>query len=359
VALYRHQGKQRSKVLPDVRTLSEAKKARRNLLTDLEAKRSAPASKVTVSEAAERWLDGRRGRVRERTLEADERGIDYLKRYFGTRRLQDVGPEDIAAYLAALREGKVGSGKKLSEWTCVGALKTARAVFDAAVLHGSLAVNPTTRLQKHVRPRQMNARQPLVLSAEQVDKLVAAAVEKAPAYAPIIAALAFTGGRVREILGLKWADVDHDAKLIHLNHQVTVAGRSTTGLKTPESERYNAITPKLEPFLGREARMAARWSAPDDFCFSAARGKPREYRNLRRALGSASAAAGLSIVRAHDLRHSFTSNLIPHTDLVTVSRAVGHKNIAVTAKVYAHALGTPQEQAARAAKAAAAAGLGY
>jgi hypothetical protein len=32
-----------------------------------------------------------------------------------------------------------------------------------------------------------------------------------------------------------------------------------------------------------------------------------------------------------------------------VSRAVGHKDISVTAKVYAHALGSPQEQAERAA----------
>ena len=34
-----------------------------------------------------------------------------------------------------------------------------------------------------------------------------------------------------------------------------------------------------------------------------------------------------------ELRHSYTSNLIPHTDVMTVARAVGHKNIAVTAKV--------------------------
>jgi hypothetical protein len=44
---------------------------------------------------------------------------------------------------------------------------------------------------------------------------------------------------------------------------------------------------------------------------------------------------------------------------MTVARAVGHKNIAVTAKVYAHALGTHEEQAERAALAAEAAGLGY
>lgn len=72
--------------------------------------------------------------------------------------------------------------------------------------------------------------------------------------------------------------------------------------------------------LGRKARMKARWSADDDFIFSAAHGKPRAYSNVRRALASASQVAGLPTVRPHDLRHSYTSNLIAHADLVTVSR---------------------------------------
>ena len=43
----------------------------------------------------------------------------------------------------------------------------------------------------------------------------------------------------------------------------------------------------------------------------------------------------------------------------TVSRAAGHANPHITAKLYSHALGSPEEQAERAALAAAAAGLGY
>jgi len=46
-------------------------------------------------------------------------------------------------------------------------------------------------------------------------------------------------------------------------------------------------------------------------------------------------------------------------DLATISKAVGRANPNVTTKVYAHALGTPEEQAERVAVAAAAAGLGH
>ena len=105
--------------------------------------------------------------------------------------------------------------------------------------------------------------------------------------------------------------------------------------------------------------MKARWLSDEDFVFSARRGKPVEYRNLRRALDTAATEAGLGHVRPHDLRHSFTSNLLQNVDLATASRYVGHKNVQVTAKVYAHAIGSDAEQAARVAEAMKAAGLGH
>jgi integrase len=93
--------------------------------------------------------------------------------------------------------------------------------------------------------------------------------------------------------------------------------------------------------------------------FAARRGKPREYRNLRRALAVAAEAAGLGHFRPHDLCHTATSILLQHGDLATVSKYVGHKNSQVTARVYSHAIGSPAEQAARVAAGMRAAGLGH
>ena len=41
-------------------SVTEAKKARRVLLTDLEAKRAVPSSKLTVAVLADEWLASRR-----------------------------------------------------------------------------------------------------------------------------------------------------------------------------------------------------------------------------------------------------------------------------------------------------------
>jgi integrase len=363
LAIYRDQdGRQRSKTLPLVRNVSQAKKARRTLLADLEAKRIAPASNVTVTALADQWLASRRGRVRARTYETDSRYVALVKTFFGRRRAQDVTPAEVERFLVALRSGAVGaSGKPLAEWTMTNALKTLRMVMNKAMLDGTVMFNPAaaSRLQSHSRPRQVNARQPLVLSAGQVDELVEAAVRKTPSFASVIATAAYTGARIREVLALRWCDIDAERKLIHMCGQINVEGTDVVAMKTAESERFVALVPRLEQYLGRQGRMAARWSADDDFVFSASRHRPKDYGNLRRALAVASKEAGLGRVRAHDLRHSFVSNLLPYGDLATISRAAGHANVGITAKLYSHALGSPEEQAHRAALAAAAAGLGH
>src|SRR5262249_13383383 len=87
VAIYRdHDGRQRSKTLPFVRNLTEAKRARRTLLADLEARRIAPASGITVAVLADDWLASRTGRVRERTSETDSRYVTLVKSFFGRRK---------------------------------------------------------------------------------------------------------------------------------------------------------------------------------------------------------------------------------------------------------------------------------
>src|SRR5262245_54838813 len=115
VAIYRdHEGRQRSKTLTFARTLTEAKKARRTLLADLEAKRIAPANSITVTVLADEWLDSRQGRVRPRTCETDARGVVLIKRYFGSERVQELDRRKIEGFLTALRRGQVGaSGREM------------------------------------------------------------------------------------------------------------------------------------------------------------------------------------------------------------------------------------------------------
>ena len=142
--------------------------------------------------------------------------------------------------------------------------------------------------------------------AAQIDALVGAATEPTPSYAALIATTGYTGARIREVLALRWRDIDHGRNLIHFRGPLDVAGDSVVEMKTTESIRAAKLTPRLEALLGREVRMRSRWSGDDDFVFSARRGRPKDYANVRRALAVASKHAGIERVRPHDLRHSFS-----------------------------------------------------
>jgi integrase len=344
-----------TRALPGVSTVTAAKKARARLLSDLEAGRVAPLATITVATFAAEWLAGREGRVRPRTFDADGRNVGIITRRLGALRLQELDGRRLEQFLQEMRSGKA-TGNVLAERTVLQCYATLRQILDHAVISDLIAINPCAKVAKHLRPKAVNTRKPHPLTPEEIERLIAAA---SPAYAPIIATAAFTGARIREVLGLRWCDVDSAAKLLSVSKQIDVNGTALVSIKTDAGERVNAIIPKLEPYLGREARMRARWSHDDDFVFSVRKDRPREYRNVRRALAQAAKQAGLANVRCHDLRHTFTSAALQHGDLATVSGYVRHANVGITAKVYAHALGSPAERAARVAEAVRSAGLGH
>jgi integrase len=290
--------------------------------------------------------------------EADERNVALIKKHFGSLRVQALSARQVEQFLTKLRSGAV-TGNSLAERSVGQAFGTLRLICASAMSDDLLVTNPCDKIQRHARPKQKSIRNPRVLSNEQFGALVEAACRKTPAYGGVVAVLAFTGCRAREGLGLRWVDVDTTAKLVTFAHQIDKTGTALVELKTVSAKRVNALTPALDPFLGKEARMKARWLADDDFVFSARKGKPVEYRNLRRALDAAAEEVGLGHVRPHDLRHSATSILLQHADLATISRYVGHANVAVTARVYFHAVRSPSEQAARVAAAMRVGGFGH
>ena len=67
---------------------------------------------------------------------------------------------------------------------------------------------------------------------------------------------------------------------------------------------------------------------------------------LQRGFYPALERAGIRRVRYHDLRHSWASNLLEAgVDIATVSKALGHANVYITLKTYAHAIPKPRHGA--------------
>jgi hypothetical protein len=101
---------------------------------------------------------------------------------------------------------------------------------------------------------------------------------------------------------------------------------------TPKSRKGRSV-PLSEPLA---AALKAARHLKGDLVFSQADGSPLTLWHLHGALIRASRKAGLRLLRWHDLRHSFASNLVSGgTPLRQVQEWLGHSTIVMTMR-YAH-----------------------
>jgi integrase len=149
--------------------------------------------------------------------------------------------------------------------------------------------------------------------------------------------------RLRETLGLTWADVNLDSGTIAVRLQMDRQGRRVA-LKTARSRRVIQAPGSLVAML-REAKLTSAHSKPTDLVFSTRIGAPLEHRNVaRRGLARAAKLAGLDgdgqrLPTFHELHHAHASAWIAAGgDLVELSARLGHRDPAITAAVYSHDL---------------------
>ena len=165
--------------------------------------------------------------------------------------------------------------------------------------------------------------------------------------------LVLYGLRRGEVLGLRWADVDFDAGIIHIRQQVQrVRGELRLGpVKTHAGQRnlplLNLARQALEAQIGLQARyrvdMGSAWPSTD-LVFTSRTGRPLEPRNFVRSFRRICDHNNLRVITVHHVRHTVASLLkdlnVPARDAQII---LGHSRLAVTLEIYTHA----DEQAQR------------
>ena len=154
---------------------------------------------------------------------------------------------------------------------------------------------------------------------------------------------AYCGLRQGELLALRWADVDWAGSKLTVSR--ALSARNVTATK---SRRVRTV-PLSDQAGAALARLAQRtdFTAPGEYVFcDLAHGRLLDGSALRRRFKAATAAAGLPVLRWHDLRHTFGSLLVVGgLDLVTVQSALGHSRITTTSR-YLHARPAHEQAAA-------------
>jgi integrase len=126
------------------------------------------------------------------------------------------------------------------------------------------------------------------------------------------------GLRRGEVLGLRWADLDWEARTIRVTQQVQLVAKKVI-ISTPKTEGSGRLLPLTSRMLARlqqkreaqETERRAQGAAWQDngLIFATENGTPTSPRNLNRTFDVARARAKLTDVRLHDLRHTFATLL--------------------------------------------------
>ncbi|WP_312165774.1 tyrosine-type recombinase/integrase [Phenylobacterium sp.] len=307
---------------------------------DPQASKVVDRKALTVAQMCDLYLNEGLATRKPSSVATARQDLDnHIKPLIGTKRAALVTPEDVDKLLLAIaagktaRRAKTGTKRGLSrvrggKGAANSAISTLGAAFGFAIRRGVRPDNPVRgvrkfpekKLERFLSPRELARLGEALAAAESLG------VEN-PFAVAAIRLLVLTGCRKNEILGLQrsWVDVHNSclrlpdsktgAKVVHLG---------SAALEVIEAIPEVVGNPYLLPGRGAVGRIA----------------------DLQGAWERIRAAAGLSDVRIHDLRHAFASLGVAGGDsLLVIGALLGHRTAATTHR-YAHLSDHPLKSAA-------------
>ncbi len=167
-----------------------------------------------------------------------------------------------------------------------------------------------------------------------------------------------TGCCRREVLGLRWEDMDFMGCRLHICNSVLHSsdiGVYQSTPKTKTSVRWVAVPPEtiklLREWKNYQAKEATHlgdyYRNNDDLLFTQDDGSPMHPDSVTTYLDRFSKKYGLSHINPHKFRHTMASMLIfNHVDPVSVSKRLGHSQVSTTTDIYAHIMEEADQRSA-------------
>jgi integrase len=339
-------------------TKRQAQDALALLLADGQRGLFVPPDRVTLGVfLLEEWLPARRSSLRPSTGAAYEPAIrNYVVPRLGAVRLQAVDGSSLNRfYDQLLTEGRTetrrGLGSGLAPKTVRNVHGVLTKAFRDGVRWGRLQRNPCDAAD----PPRGQVPEMKAWSADQLRQFTRSVADHR--WGGIWALMSTTGMRRGEVLGLRWGDIDLDAGTVTIR-STRIRYGTTVATSTPKTARGNrtiALGPATVAALRvwRRAQAADRlligagWQDANGLVVTVADGSAPNPEAISNLFHKLARRAGLPPIRLHDLRHSYaTAALAAGVPVKVVSQRVGHADVGVTLKVYAHVMPGDDEEAA-------------
>jgi integrase len=251
-------------------------------------------------------------RLQPRARKSYETKVKALKPHFTGKTLSAIGPKEISTFIAARLASGVSKATTNRDRAILGKL------FSWAIASNLYGGENPVRKVKAFSESAGNTRH---LTADEAARLIAKSSDH---LRPVLICALRTGGRFREIVTLKWEDVDLERGVLYFDPTNTKSGK---GREVPIDQVLNQVLRerKKKIFLGGDARV---------FVFTRL---GKRLRNVRTGFEKARKRAGLGDdVTFHVLRHTFASwFMINGGDVYRLQKYLGHSTLVLTQR-YAH-----------------------
>lgn len=288
------------------------------------------AGRVTMSEAGQelsRRLEIRgRKKSHRMTVASDLR--NHVSPFFAGKDLAKIEPRDVERYISV----KLVT---LAPKTVRNHLNTMHSVFEIALREDWCSRNPVKLADRPViKTTETRIK---FLDQPELERLLDSAYP-GDAFGGIEPTLyitaAMTGLRQGELLGLRWRDIDYEARRVRVVAPY-VRGEFNDG----KSERSGRSVPLAQRVADAVADLRRRSLYATDgelvFCHPES-GKPLDRSKLTRRFARAVDRAGVRAITFHELRHTFGTRMAAAgVPLRTIQHWMGHAD-SKTTQVYAH-----------------------
>ena len=336
--------------------------AARDEVLDRDGGGRATVEAWTVARWLRYWLTTRTS-IRPSTLRSYTEHVErHLIPHLGRIALGDLTGRQVAGMVTTIAATPTPYGRPVTPSMLHRIRATRRSALNAAIREGLLRDNPARHVETPSprRPQAQVWTEHRVQEWRRSGQRFAVAVwttHQVAAFLDFVAPdrlvamwwlIALRGLRRGEAAGLRWVDVDLDAKVVMIGQQRIPYGRTVTvgPPKTAASRRTIALDRHTVRML-REHRRHQRAEATaagevwqdSGYVFTTPDGAPLHPDWLTRRFGRLVTDSGLPPVRLHDLRHGAAS--LAHAagaDLKTVQEQLGHTSIVLTADTYTSVL---------------------
>jgi len=321
-------------------TKKEALAFERNTLSDVSNGRYVRPAKGTVGEyLLEAWLPSRRVNLRPSTVVGYQKSVKRIVAGIGDVKLATLDAATLEHFYSTLLARGGVKGRPLSPKTVANTAGVLSAALGDAVRLRLLPHNVASDARLPSRRRQeMHA-----WTEQEAGRFLASVA--ADRLFPLWRLALATGMRRGELCGLRWRDVDLEARTITVASTRVVAGRVEIGEpKTKAGHRIISIdagtASVLSAWRKRQAEerllVGAGWR-DHGLVFVDPVGEPPHPETVTRWWREAVAKAEVPPIRLHDARHTAATIMLRSgVPVKVVTQRLGHADVAVTMRVYQH-----------------------